>query len=51
MEQLQKVANIPICNFLWYIFTGAVMALGAILVFVNIFIDQKLMGWFTKKTA
>jgi len=33
------------------IFTGAFMALGAILVFVNIFIAQKLMGWFTKKTA
>ena len=32
------------------LFVGAFMALGAILVFVNIFIAQKLMGWFTKKT-
>ena len=28
---------------------GAFMTLGAILVFVNIFIAQKLMGWFSKK--
>ena len=33
------------------LFTGAFMALGAILVFVNIFIAQKLMGWFTKKSC
>ena len=32
------------------LFAGAFMALGAILVFVNIFIAQKLMGWFTKVT-
>ena len=28
----------------------AFMALGAILVFINIFVAQKLMGWFTKKS-
>ena len=33
------------------LYAGAFMAVGAILVFVNIFIAQKLMGWFTKKTA
>ena len=33
------------------LFAGAFMALGAILVFVNIFIAQKLMGWFTKRLA
>ena len=32
------------------LFAGLFMALGAILVFVNIFIAQKLMGWFTRKT-
>jgi hypothetical protein len=32
------------------LFAGVFMALGAILVFINILIAQKLMGWFTKKT-
>ena len=35
-------------EFLWYIWLGAFLALGAILVFINIFVAQKLMGWFTK---
>ncbi len=33
------------------LFAGAFMALGACLVFVNIFIAQKLMGWFTKRLS
>ena len=33
------------------LFAGLFMAIGAILVFVNIFIAQKLMGWFTKKIS
>lgn len=32
------------------LFAASFMVLGAILVFVNIFIAQKLMGWFTKVT-
>ncbi|MCR5062331.1 MAG: HXXEE domain-containing protein [Treponema sp.] len=31
------------------LFAGAFMLLGACLVFVNIFIAQKLMGWFTNR--
>ena len=33
------------------LFAGAFMALGAILVFINIIIAQKLMGWFTKRNT
>ena len=49
------INTLIICKCLLYVedsalFAGAFMALGAILVFVNIFIAQKLMGWFSKKT-